>query len=303
MLQTSFFVLSYQRISHASYVCFLVFIFTFFGLFLICINWWFSYKWRETSCLNFTDKKKALTHDKIVVILWYVFFRDNTWTIPHPRSQKEVDLHIFLTTISLPLPVGMEDDYEWRATDLACSSFRSNTTWEALRPREDRKEWSDVVWIRGGIPKHSFTMWIANYDRLPTRSRLASWGLQISPLCPFCSTHDENRDHLLLACVYSTDIWREVMIRCCSPSTRLTTWSELLSWIRASASRKLLLLRKLATQTTVFHLWKQRNNLIHNQSSISVASVFFGIDRDMKNIISARRVRKRFRSLMVLWLR
>ncbi|KAF2616130.1 hypothetical protein F2Q70_00013044 [Brassica cretica] len=80
-------------------------------------------------------------------------------------------------------------------------------------------------------------------------------------------------------------------------------WSELLSWIRASPSRKLTLLRKLATQTVVFHLWKQRNNLIHNQTSNPPASFFYGIDKELRNIISGRRLRKPFRSLMMLWLR
>lgn len=179
----------------------------------------------------------------------------------------------------------MDDEYEWIAGDSPFCDFRSSTTWEVLRPREEIKDWTDVVWFKGGIPKHSFTMWIANYDRLPTRARLASWGLPVSPLCPFCSAHDENRDHLLLSCDYSKDVWRDVLVRCRSPSTMLTSWSELLSWIRSAPSRKLTILRKLATQTTIFHLWKQRNNLIHNLSSISAAMVFSGIEKEMKNII------------------
>lgn len=36
--------------------------------------------------------------------------------------------------------------------------------------------------------------------------------------------------------------------------------------VRAASSTKLTLLRKLAVQTVVYHPWKQRNNLIHNQT-------------------------------------
>ena len=53
--------------------------------------------------------------------------------------------------------------------------------------------------IKGVIPKLSFTMWTANYDRLPTRARLAAWGMASSPLCPFCSNYEESRDHLFQA--------------------------------------------------------------------------------------------------------
>ncbi|WZY92216.1 hypothetical protein YC2023_064545 [Brassica napus] len=146
-------------------------------------------------------------------------------------------------------------------------------------------------------------MWVANYDRLPTRARLSTWGLPVSPLCPFCSNFDETRDHLLLACDYSREIWQGIFSRCQPPVTMFTDWAELLSWIRASSSARLTLLRKLAVQTSIFQIWKQRNNLIHNQILLPPASVFRAIDRELRNIISARRHRKLFDSLMVMWLR
>uniref|UniRef100_A0A0D3E2T1 Uncharacterized protein n=1 Tax=Brassica oleracea var. oleracea TaxID=109376 RepID=A0A0D3E2T1_BRAOL len=48
---------------------------------------------------------------------------------------------------------------------------------------------------------------------------------------------------------------------------------------------------------------EQRNNVLHNQISLSTANVFRAIDRELRNIISARRHRKGFDSLMVMWLR
>lgn len=229
--------------------------------------------------------------------------RDSSWTLPHPRSHEEVQLHAYLTTLPLPLIVDAPDIYEWVVGDYPSRDFRSAATWEALRPRQDSKDWVDIVWFKGSIPKHSFNMWIANYDKLPTRARLAEWGLPVSPLCAFCSRGDETRDHVLLSCEYSQDIWREVLLRCRTSLTRFTNWSELLSWIRASTSKKLSILRKIAVQAVVYHLWKQRNNLIHNQTSLTTAALFHGIDREIRNIISARRTRKHFGSLIVMWLR
>lgn len=120
----------------------------------------------------------------------------SVWTLPHPRSQREVNLHAYLSTINLPLSADVDDIYEWIAGDSPLRVFRSSTTWEVLRPRQAIKPWVDVVWFKGAIPKLSFTMWTANYDRLPTRARLAAWGMAISPLCPFCSNYEESRDHL-----------------------------------------------------------------------------------------------------------
>ena len=132
----------------------------------------------------------------------------SSWSLPHPRSQREVELHAHLTTLTLPLPVDVEDEYVWIADESPFNGFRSSTTWDMLRPREDTKSWVDVVWFKGPIPKLSFNMWITNYDKLPTRSRLAAWGLPISANCPFCSNYEETRDHLLLSCQYSKAIWR-----------------------------------------------------------------------------------------------
>ncbi|KAF3567190.1 hypothetical protein DY000_02011643 [Brassica cretica] len=107
----------------------------------------------------------------------------------------------------------------------------------------------------------------------------------------------------MLSCEYSYEVWYAVLRRCQPPPSMITSWSELLSWIWSSPSKKLTLLRKIAVQTVIFHLWKQRNNLIHNQASLSTATVFHGIDREVRNIISARRLRKPFKDLMQMWLR
>ncbi|XP_013624167.1 PREDICTED: uncharacterized protein LOC106330186 [Brassica oleracea var. oleracea] len=143
-------------------------------------------------------------------------------------------------------------------------------------------------------------MWVANYDRLPTRERLAAWGMPVPITCTFCSRDTETRDHLLLSCEYSMEVWREVFFRCQPPSTSITNWAELLSWIRDARNMDMKLLRKIASQASVFHLWKQRNNLLHNQISIHAASVFSEIDREVRNIIFAKRERKHFSSLMSL---
>ena len=229
--------------------------------------------------------------------------RGLTWSLPHPRSQQEVDLHSYLTTIELPLSHDIDDGYEWIADDSPSHVFSSSATWEALRPRQMIQNWHDVVWFKGSVPKHAFTMWTANYDRLPTKARLSTWGLPISPLCSFCSKDPETREHLFLTCEYSLDVWRNVFHRCHPPTSPFSDWAELLSWIRAPASMRLSLLRKLATQTVVFHLWKQRNNLIHNQTSLPAEAVFRSIDKELRNVISSRRENKKFRDLMAMWIR
>ncbi|RID63879.1 hypothetical protein BRARA_E02844, partial [Brassica rapa] len=94
-----------------------------------------------------------------------------------------------------------------------------------------------------------------------------------------------------------------VFARCNPPSRLFADWSELLSWIRTATSKSMVLLRKLASQAVIFHVWKQRNNLIHNATTLSPATVFISLDRELRNLISSRRTKKHFSSLMILWIR
>ncbi|KAF2610357.1 hypothetical protein F2Q70_00010017, partial [Brassica cretica] len=61
-------------------------------------------------------------------------------------------------------------------------------------------------------------------------------------------------------------------------------------------------LRKLAAQAILFHLWKQRNNVYHNNIAVAPSVISELIYRDVRNIIMARRKRKQFHSLLASWI-
>ncbi|XP_024004988.1 uncharacterized protein LOC112082120 [Eutrema salsugineum] len=225
------------------------------------------------------------------------------WNLPDPRSEEQLSLHTHLTTIALPALSSKEDSFWWMTNGSTSSVFSSSITWEEIRPREDRKPWAKTVWFKGCVPKYAFNMWIAQLNRLPTRVRLATWGMNISTLCCLCPDREETREHLLLACGYSHQIWSMVFARLSPSQHMLRTWAELLSWTRSHSVAAPSILKKVVVQATIYHIWRQRNNILHNQQQIPPPTIFRGIDRDIKNIISGRRRRRRFSSLMLLWIR
>ncbi|XP_024013326.1 uncharacterized protein LOC112087613 [Eutrema salsugineum] len=115
-----------------------------------------------------------------------------------------------------------------------------------------------------------------------------------------CSNREETRDHLLLTCDFSVDIWKLVLVRLGPSQHMFRSWAELLSWTSLSSELAPSTLRKLAVQTTVYHLWKQRNNVLHYHLMIPAQTIFKSIDCDIRNSITARRLRKQFRNLMAL---
>lgn len=99
-------------------------------------------------------------------------FDNVRWRLASPRSEASLDLPNYC--------------YEWCDDGVSSNQYLASTTWAAMRLRSDVKSWADLIWFKGHIPKHAFTMWAANYNSLPTRSRLFSWGMHVPKDCCLC---------------------------------------------------------------------------------------------------------------------
>lgn len=228
---------------------------------------------------------------------------ENGWLLASPRTDHALSLQVCLSSIQLPLATAADDCFEWAVENKPCEGFSSSKTWEVLRPRGAKMSWTDLIWFKGSTPKHAFHMWISHLDRLPTRSRLASWGLPVATDCCLCSAPVETRDHIFLHCPFSLEIWDSIMNRLRLPHLVFDNWSSMLAWTRVSNSSSPQLLRLLIAHALVYSIWRQRNNLIHNQVVHSPGFIFKDIHRQIVNSITARRSMKKFRNLMACWLR
>ncbi|KAF3510871.1 hypothetical protein F2Q69_00008064 [Brassica cretica] len=130
-------------------------------------------------------------------------------------------------------------------------------------------------------------MWVANYDRLPTRCRLAAWDTSIVKMCLLCGHYDESRDHLFLRCSFSEYIWKEITIRLGYRPFYFHTWTALIAWLDVGDTTGPLTLRRLAAQATIY----------------SSPCLCKDIDRLLRNIILARKNRSKFGCLMQVWLK
>lgn len=162
--------------------------------------------------------------------------------------------------------------------------------------------WTDIIWYKGCVPKQAFNMWTAQLERLPTKTRIASWGLNMSLSCDICLIGTETRDHVLLQCGFAAEIWRAVFSKLDPTQSLITSWAELLSWIRRSSEQAPSLLRKVVVQSVVYNIWRQRNNMTHNHTFVPARTTFKLIDREVRNILFARRKKKRFKNLLIRWL-
>lgn len=122
-------------------------------------------------------------------------YMDNHWILPQPRSDKKLQLHVFLTTLELSL----EDDYyEWEVEGKISSKYSTGHVYATFYTQGTSVPWENIVWIAGGIAKHSFLCWLFILNQCPTHDMLLRWGLQTAPSCLLCNSAAESQDHLFL---------------------------------------------------------------------------------------------------------
>ncbi|KAG7552757.1 Reverse transcriptase domain [Arabidopsis thaliana x Arabidopsis arenosa] len=225
------------------------------------------------------------------------------WLLPsaHTRNSTLVSLRDVLLETQIPAVSLGPDTYHWSINGSSSTVFLSKQTWEELRPVSIVKSWAKVVWYKGHIPKFAFTFWVTHLDRLPVRSRLAAWGINTPTTCCTCNREIETRDHLFLHCDYSSQIWSIVLSRLGQPRLNFTDWSDLIVWLSSSSGSQSLTLKRLTVQVTIFSIWKERNNRLHNMVSTSHLVIFNQIDRSIRDSILARINRRKFRNLLSRW--
>ncbi|KAF3554586.1 hypothetical protein F2Q69_00016392 [Brassica cretica] len=156
------------------------------------------------------------------------------------------------------------DEYCWLVIDI------EYPYWEVRRDREGKQPWTQHVWFKGAVPRHAFNFWICCFDRLPTRARMASWGLQTSLSCCLCGSFNETRDHLLLRCEFNNLTPRK--------------------------------LNGLASEAVIYSLRTELNRRLHGANTLTTVTIFKLLGRFIRNGTVANRNWKVFCNLMQAWL-
>ncbi|KAF5201576.1 Zf-rvt domain-containing protein, partial [Thalictrum thalictroides] len=65
--------------------------------------------------------------------------------------------------------------------------FTIKTAYAVLRLRVPEKPWEKIIWGNHIIPRHSFLLWQAVQDALPTQDKLVEWGKLNISNCALCS--------------------------------------------------------------------------------------------------------------------
>lgn len=97
---------------------------------------------------------------------------------------------------------------------------------------------------------------------------MRAWGLQQS--CVLCGERDETRDHIFFACPYSFTVWNNLAGRLSGYRTD-PDWEITLQFLTNNDLQYLdKILLKLVFQTSIYHIWQERNKRRHHTGYRSV---------------------------------
>lgn len=141
------------------------------------------------------------------------------------------------------------------------TSFSFRTCYAVLVNHHESVWWSKILWTRLTSPKHSFIAWLSCMGRLATRSNVIKWCPGVDTACSLCRQYMETTPHLFFECPFSQKIWEDV---CTFNGWMLPhKWEDLLNNCLKYLRKDVLSCAiKASWCATVYHIWKERKNLL-----------------------------------------
>lgn len=223
-------------------------------------------------------------------------YRNNSWRLPPSRSEVHVQLHSFLTTVALSEE---QDTYERVIAGKSNQRYSIGTVYHHLRVQGAFVLWTQTVWNKGGIPRHSFLAWLFVLNQCSTRDMIIGWRLQSSPLCLLCNVAAECKKHLFFYCSFSWRLWGS-LAPCCG-FTLNRPWDLVMAQLQGLSPRspkgKIAL---LCWQECIYWTQSEQNAQLHRNVFHSVGVITRLLNRQIKDkILSFRSINPAVYSAMM----
>ncbi|KAH0899272.1 hypothetical protein HID58_048840, partial [Brassica napus] len=74
-------------------------------------------------------------------------YRNDRWRLPQPRSESQLSLHVYLSTVTL---TEESDVYEWSPQGSPLTSYSTGMVYDLIKTHQPQVPWSAVVWYPRG---------------------------------------------------------------------------------------------------------------------------------------------------------
>ncbi|XP_077252543.1 uncharacterized protein LOC143891936 [Tasmannia lanceolata] len=162
------------------------------------------------------------------------------------------------------------------------------SAWEAIRQSSPIVPWAKAYWFKGHIPKHAIVVWKVFQNKLLTKDKMQNIFPSIISRCILCSAHQESINHLFLNCGYTSWIWRSILRRFNTRRRPFRSLQEEENWVRLNwtGMRQAATAMKLALSSTIYRIWKERNERQFQNVKCHKSVILKAILQDVKERIN-----------------
>lgn len=211
---------------------------------------------------------------------------ENGWKIRSRGHRSFPNTYEKINAFTFPTPQAGADIALWRYNqDEYKESFCSASTWNQLRSKKERVTWRKLVWFSQAVSHHSFMAWLTFRNRLSTGDRMRLWG--ITQGCTLCGEVNETREHLYFACPFSFMIWLNTAGQLIGEGITPDWDDTIVSLLQPGRTRLDSILVRMAFQTVVYTIWRERNSRRHRGNWVTVEMLTRTIDKQIQNLISS----------------
>lgn len=143
--------------------------------------------------------------------------------------------------------------------------------------------WKKTIWNLKTSPKLRSFLWKIKSAALPVGSALLARGIQVDPRCKRCG-EVETPIHLLLTCTFSARVWDLIpALNKPDPSSDLSISELLLCCTTMTNLPPTGLASTPVAPWVLWHLWKNRNQLVFDNKSWSEAEISLKVLKDARS--------------------
>lgn len=104
-----------------------------------------------------------------------------------------------------------------------------------------------------------------------------------------CNAAMETEDHLFLDCIFSTGIWKGLILKLGLVRNLQPSWDEEIIWCvqNFSGSDCISLVKRLVLNGFIYHIWQERNQRVFKATSNSQDQVSLLMVQDVRMKLSA----------------
>jgi len=178
----------------------------------------------------------------------------------------------------------LEDKWKWKLDE--SNIFTVSSAYKRLegivlsdvRWRVEEKGVFKRLWKCPAPSKVVAFAWRAILNRIPTKVNLALrnvLGLEVNHLCGLCNREEESVCHLFLHCDVAWEVWLKLMRWVnhffISPPNLFVHWE---CWHGEERVKKIKRGKGLIWLATIWVLWKTRNDIVFNDATLEVDSLW-----------------------------